>query len=162
MTKTLNHIIFFFLHQNQNIFFSNIGNQNIFSEKNHNPPFKLNGRSLRIPELPQNRKRDNELRIAYILHFQMMSASSTNRCLDDTNTHFPIGFFIHTYFLCLDILIDIKMIHPAFTGKSPNYIFSAFFFFRWAASVIWLTILPLWVCACKNYKILCAEYLQWG
>jgi hypothetical protein len=38
MTKTLNHIIFFFLHQNQNIFFSNIGNQNIFLEKNHNPP----------------------------------------------------------------------------------------------------------------------------
>ena len=37
---------FFFLHQNQNIFFSNIGNQNIFLEKNHNPPFKLNGRSL--------------------------------------------------------------------------------------------------------------------
>ena len=50
ITKTLNHIIFFFLHQNQNIFFSNIGNQNIFLEKNHNPPllpFKLNGRSLR-------------------------------------------------------------------------------------------------------------------
>ena len=41
---------FFFLHQNQNIFFSNIGNQNIFLEKKHNPPppppFKLNGRSL--------------------------------------------------------------------------------------------------------------------
>jgi hypothetical protein len=35
MTKTLNQI-FFFLHQNQNIFL----------EKNHNPPFKLNGRSL--------------------------------------------------------------------------------------------------------------------
>jgi hypothetical protein len=31
MTKTLNHIIYFFLHQNKNIFFSNIGNQNIFS-----------------------------------------------------------------------------------------------------------------------------------
>jgi hypothetical protein len=29
MTKILNQIIFFFLHQNQNIFFSNIGNQNI-------------------------------------------------------------------------------------------------------------------------------------
>jgi hypothetical protein len=29
MTKTLDQIIFFFLHQNQNIFFSNIGNQNI-------------------------------------------------------------------------------------------------------------------------------------
>jgi hypothetical protein len=29
---------FFFLHQNQNIFFSNIGNQNIFLEKNHTPP----------------------------------------------------------------------------------------------------------------------------
>jgi hypothetical protein len=36
------------LHQNQNIFFSNIGNQNIFLEKNHNPPFKLNGRSLNM------------------------------------------------------------------------------------------------------------------
>ena len=44
---------FFFLHQNQDIFFSNIGNQNMFLEKNHNPPpphppFKLNGRSLSI------------------------------------------------------------------------------------------------------------------
>jgi hypothetical protein len=28
-----------------------------------------------------------------------------------------------------------------------------FFFFRWVASVIWLTILPLWVCACKNYNV---------
>ena len=47
MTKTLNHIIVFFLHQNQNIFFSNIENQNIYLEKNHNPPpsFKLNGSS---------------------------------------------------------------------------------------------------------------------
>ena len=48
MTKTLNQIIFFFLHQNYNIFFSNIGNQNIFLGKKHNPPFKLNGRSLNI------------------------------------------------------------------------------------------------------------------
>jgi hypothetical protein len=33
---------FFFLHQNQNIFFSNIGNQNIFLEKKHKPPpFKV-------------------------------------------------------------------------------------------------------------------------
>jgi hypothetical protein len=39
MTKTLNQII---------IFFSNIGNQNIFLEKNHTPPFKLNGRSLMV------------------------------------------------------------------------------------------------------------------
>jgi len=38
MTKTLNQIIIFFLHQNQNIFFSNIGNQIIFLEKNYNPP----------------------------------------------------------------------------------------------------------------------------
>jgi hypothetical protein len=48
MAKTLNQIIFFSLHQNQyNIFFSNIGNQNIFLEKKHNPPpRKLNGPSL--------------------------------------------------------------------------------------------------------------------
>ena len=39
---------FFFLHQNQNIFFSNIGNQNICLEKKTiTPPCKLNGRSLR-------------------------------------------------------------------------------------------------------------------
>ena len=37
MTNTLNQIIFF----------SDFGNQNIFLEKNHTPPFKLNGRSLR-------------------------------------------------------------------------------------------------------------------
>jgi hypothetical protein len=46
MAKTLNQIFFFFLHQNLNIFFSNIGNHNIILEKNHNPPFKLKGRSL--------------------------------------------------------------------------------------------------------------------
>jgi hypothetical protein len=46
MTKTLSQI-FFFLHQNQNIFFSNIGNQNIFLEENDTPPlFKLNDPSL--------------------------------------------------------------------------------------------------------------------
>ena len=45
MTKTLNQIIFFFLHQKQNIFFSNIGNQNILLEKTITPPLKLNGRS---------------------------------------------------------------------------------------------------------------------
>jgi hypothetical protein len=32
---------FFFLHQNQNIFFSNIGNQNIFLEKNITPPLQV-------------------------------------------------------------------------------------------------------------------------
>jgi hypothetical protein len=37
MTKTLNQILFF-LHQIQNIFFSNIGNQNISLDKNRNPP----------------------------------------------------------------------------------------------------------------------------
>jgi hypothetical protein len=41
MTKTLNQIIVFFLHQNQDIFFSNFGNQNIFLEKNHNPPLQV-------------------------------------------------------------------------------------------------------------------------
>ena len=32
---------FFSLHQNQNIFFSNIGNQIIFLAKNHNPPLQV-------------------------------------------------------------------------------------------------------------------------
>ena len=47
MTKTLNQIIIFFLHQNQNIFFQqHWESEYFFLEKNHNPPFKLNGRSL--------------------------------------------------------------------------------------------------------------------
>ena len=33
----MNQVIIFFLHQNQNIFFSNIGNQNIFLEKKTYP-----------------------------------------------------------------------------------------------------------------------------
>ena len=45
MTKALNHI-FFFLHQNQNIFFSNIGIRIFFLEKTI--PCKLNGPSLGI------------------------------------------------------------------------------------------------------------------
>ena len=39
----------------QNIFFSNIRNQNIFLEKNHNPPFKLNGRSLKTITPPSSK-----------------------------------------------------------------------------------------------------------
>ena len=35
-------IIFYFLHQNQNIFSSNIGIQNIFLEKKHTPPPEVN------------------------------------------------------------------------------------------------------------------------
>ena len=50
---------FFFLHQNQNIFFSNIGNQNIFLEKNHTPPFMLNGRSRRLSEFINRGRIDN-------------------------------------------------------------------------------------------------------
>jgi hypothetical protein len=48
MTKTLNQVIIFFLHQNQNIYFSNIGNQNISFRKINitPPPWKLNGPSL--------------------------------------------------------------------------------------------------------------------
>ena len=47
MTKTESHY-FFSLHLNQNNFFSNIGNhRTFFLEKKHNPPFKLNGRSLK-------------------------------------------------------------------------------------------------------------------
>ena len=45
--KNFESDFFFFLHQNQNIFYSNIGNQNIL-EKKHTPPppWKLNGSSL--------------------------------------------------------------------------------------------------------------------
>ena len=41
MTKTLNQIIFFPSPQSEYFFFSNIGNQNIFLEKNHNLPLQV-------------------------------------------------------------------------------------------------------------------------
>ena len=69
MTKTLNQI-FFFLHQNQNIFFRNIGNQNIFLEKNHKPPFKLNGRSLMVMLKSNLRKiSTNGMFVVYFVSF---------------------------------------------------------------------------------------------
>jgi hypothetical protein len=72
--KTLNQIIFFFLHRNQNIFFSNIWNQNIFLEKKHNPPFKLNGRSL------MNSLSSPES--IHILHFVGFYSTSTSTILE--------------------------------------------------------------------------------
>ena len=66
MTNTLNQIKKKFLHQNQNILFSNIGNQTIFLEKKHNPPFKLNGRSLifqiktKVPPTQKKKKKDTK------------------------------------------------------------------------------------------------------
>ena len=61
MTKTLNHIIFFYLHQNQNFFFQQHW-ESEFRKKNINPPspLKLNGRSLSILD---NQKRN-------VLNFQ--------------------------------------------------------------------------------------------
>ena len=41
-------------------FFSNIGNQNIFLEKNHYPPFKLNGPSLMEQWCHQTREEVND------------------------------------------------------------------------------------------------------
>ena len=85
MTNTLNQI--FFLHQNQNIFFSNIGNQNIFLEKNHNPPppFKLNRRSLmQINQHLQNTDwdikfgdSDNVIIINEVINLELNSAMNT-------------------------------------------------------------------------------------
>ena len=47
MTKTLNQIIFLFLHQNQNIFSATLGSEYFFRKKNIAPHFrKLNGPSL--------------------------------------------------------------------------------------------------------------------
>jgi hypothetical protein len=47
MTKTLNQI-FFFLHQNQNIFFSNIGNQNICPRMISSPMWKIQIKDYRM------------------------------------------------------------------------------------------------------------------
>ena len=48
MTKTLNQIIFFFSTKIRIFFSATLGIRIFFLEKNHNPPFKLNGRSLSI------------------------------------------------------------------------------------------------------------------
>ena len=46
MTKTLNHIIFFSSTKTRIFFSATLGIRIFFWKKNHNPPFKLNGRSL--------------------------------------------------------------------------------------------------------------------
>ena len=46
MTKTLNQIIFFSSTKIRIFFSATLGISIFFLEKNHNPPFKLNGRSL--------------------------------------------------------------------------------------------------------------------
>jgi hypothetical protein len=49
MTKTVNQIIIFFIHQNQNMLFQQHWESEYFFRKKHNTPhpFKLNGPSLR-------------------------------------------------------------------------------------------------------------------
>jgi hypothetical protein len=71
--KTLNQIIFFFLHQNQNIFFSNIGNQ------------KINGRSLK--RIGKNHSKLNRLTIfhTYVLSNFNFCPLSWHFC-SETNT----------------------------------------------------------------------------
>ena len=70
LTKTLNQIIIFFLHQNQNIFFSNIGNQNIFLKRKKTiTPLQVKWsfpkKSLKIPkeqsETVYRRRTDNTM-----------------------------------------------------------------------------------------------------
>ena len=48
MTKTLNQIIFFSSTKIRIFYSATLGIRIFFLEKNHNPPFKLNGRSLNI------------------------------------------------------------------------------------------------------------------
>jgi hypothetical protein len=47
MTKTLNHI-FFFLHQNQNIFSATLGIRIFFLEKKHSPPSFPSAKALKL------------------------------------------------------------------------------------------------------------------
>ena len=58
--------------------------------------------------------------------------------------------FVCCSIMCIFVLSSVLWCPLRFPHKNDVRFF---FFFRWAASVIWLTILPLWVCACKNYKI---------
>jgi hypothetical protein len=68
---------FFFLHHNQNIFFSNIGNQNIFLEKTITPPFQVKWSFPKIME--------------HILHSNVISHLQANIILSE-NQH---GFRKH-------------------------------------------------------------------
>jgi len=55
MTKTLNQIVSFFLHQNQNIFSSNNGNQIIFFRKKPYPPLEVKWSVPKRVDLLQSR-----------------------------------------------------------------------------------------------------------
>ena len=79
MTKTLNQILFF-LHQNQNIFFSNIGNQNTWKKNIPPPPFKLNGRPLKLNAVV-NEKIRLFLYISYLDLFFSINAVNLRKIL---------------------------------------------------------------------------------
>jgi hypothetical protein len=88
MTKTLNQI-FFFLHQNQNIFFSNIGNQNIFFlEKNHNPP----------PQVKWSFPNDCHSIVCSMMILSVAIWSTQERsCLKPAcSSHFLVNFILHS------------------------------------------------------------------
>ena len=113
MTKTLNQIIIFFLHQNQNIFFSNIGNQNIFLEKNHNPPpppFKLNGRSFIDKKKCKQRFRKTYRIELAIKEIYFKSKIMQTRTKDSKTFHMPIKKQRHSLRGCIqDLHIDNKI-----------------------------------------------------
>ena len=95
---------FFFLHQNQNIFFSNSGNQNIFLEKQHIPPFKLNGRSLNIND-EENRSQDTILwyPACDMMAFELSAIYNYFLYSVAKKTFNPLNYFL-TYFIPMHLM----------------------------------------------------------
>ena len=84
MTKTLNQIIFFFLHQNQNIF---------LEKKPYLPSFKLNGRSLIhfICLIKMNQKREKSTLIVYAVLCVLYNSLDNRQYVIGTNAITIIG-----------------------------------------------------------------------
>ena len=112
MTKILNQI-YFFLHQNQNIFFSNIGNQNKCFEKNHNPPpLTLNGCSLStwsgenfigVGTIAFPISNFAKLLFSIFSVLNLLWTPVNCKCIDDTTLFFTLGSCVEYFVrqLCL-------------------------------------------------------------
>jgi hypothetical protein len=141
MTKTLNQISFL-LHQNQNIIFSNIGNQNIFFRKKpYPPPWKLNGPSLIFWTRPLEKGETKKLDPPPI--FSFFCVGFVDRCLS-----FCLFFF---WPLCCLSFFDLRILITSLwylqTLLPLKYIFD------WSLLMLFIFIYESW--SRKTISIFC-------
>ena len=128
MTKTLNQIIFFSSTKIRIFFSATIRNQNIFLEKNHNPPFKLNGRSLRSYSmqkcLPYLSRVTQELPLVeqeLLILPEFTPGFQWGLCYSIFSFLCNVLWIIQSFFLCCLSSIDLRILIIPFVSLNSSY-----------------------------------------